>query len=135
MKVRIARTARDAILLEAQRTVDREVCGLLIGQDRLIEMAVPAPNVAADPRRMFEVDPAVLLAEHRRAREAGHRVLGHYHSHPGGRASPSLRDAANALQDGAVWLIAGEGGALAAFCAKEGGEIAGRFDPVDLEVV
>lgn len=134
MKVRIARTANDIILLEAEQTRDREVCGLLIGQTGFIEAAVPMANVAPDSRRMFEIDPAMLLSEHRRARVAGHRVLGHYHSHPGGKPVPSLRDAANAHQDGALWVIATDDGALAAFCAIAGGVIAGRFDRVDLEI-
>src|SRR3546814_12261042 len=83
---------------------------------------------------MFEIDPAMLLSEHRRARADGHRVLGHYHSHPGGKPVPSLRDAANAHQDGALWVIATADGALAAFCAVEGGVISGRFDRVDMEL-
>lgn len=135
MMVRIARSAHDAILNEAEHSPQSEVCGLLIGTGETIEVAVPAPNVAENQRRMFEIDPKTLLAEHRRARTQGHRILGHYHSHPGGRSTPSLRDAANALHDGAIWIIIGEGGAIGAFRAKENGEIAGRFDPVELEVI
>src|SRR3546814_11526514 len=106
MKVRIARTANDIILLEAERIRDREVCGLLIGQTGFIEAAVTMANVAPDSRRMFEIDPAMFMSEHRRARVAGHRVLGNYHSHPGGQPVPSLRDTANAHQDGVWWVIA-----------------------------
>src|SRR3546814_6158461 len=121
MKVRIARTALDAFLLEAQHSPEIEIGGLLTGADGEIGQAVPAANVASDPRRTFEIDPAVLLAAHRRARSEGGLVLGHYHSHPGGRPMPSLRDAASALSDGAIWLIVGEGGAIGAFRAKEKG--------------
>lgn len=134
MKVKIARHVRDMILSQAADVSDKEICGLLIGEAYRIEKAVPAANVAADPRRLFEIDPAALLSEHRRARETGTLVIGHYHSHPGGKPMPSLRDAASALQDGALWLIIGEGGAMAAFRAVADGIIAGRFDPVDLEI-
>ncbi len=135
MKIRIARTAHDLVLSEAERAGDREACGLLVGQEALVEAVIPAANVAADPHRMFEVDPVILLSAHRSARQSGRLVIGHYHSHPGGRASPSLRDAANAHQEGVLWIIVGEGSALAAFRAKVGGEIAGRFDHVELEIV
>lgn len=134
MKVKIARSVRDMIVSQAEQVVDKEICGLLIGKADRIDEAVPAGNVAPDPRRMFEIDPAVLLAEHRRARESGVQVVGHYHSHPGGKPLPSLRDAASACHDGAIWLIVGDGGALAAFQAVADGIIAGHFNPVELEV-
>lgn len=135
MKIRIARTAFDIIRSKAEEIQDHEVCGLLIGRGDLIETVIPASNVASDPQRMFELDPVTLLAEHRRARTEGHEIIGHYHSHPGGRASPSLRDAANAWQNDVIWIIVGNAGDMGAFCAKTGGEIAGRFVPVELEVV
>ena len=134
MKVKIARTAWQQILLAAEQNPDQEVCGLLIGHEHLIEEALPAANVAADPARRFEIDPAVLLRAHRQARHSGRLVLGHYHSHPGGEARPSLRDAASAHDDGALWIIAGKGD-IAAFRAIGGGAIAGRFDPAGLEIV
>lgn len=135
MKVKIARTAHELVLSEAARDAAHEVCGLLIGHENMIEEALPATNVAADTRRMFEIDPAILLGAHREARRRGRLVVGHYHSHPGGKPMPSLRDAASAHQDGALWIIVGDGGAIAGFRALRGGAIAGRFDPVRLEVV
>lgn len=134
MKLKIARSAYALILAEMERTPDEESCGLLIGHEGRVETAVPAANVAADKGRFFEIDPHLLLSEHRKARSSGRKVIGNYHTHPGGRPSPSLRDAANAYEQGAIWLIAGNGGALGAFQAIRGGEIAGRFDPVEWEV-
>src|SRR3546814_15168959 len=71
----------------------------LTGADGEIGQAVPAANVASDPRRTFESDPAVLLAAHRRARSEGALGLGHYHSPPGGWPTSSLRDAARRLEE------------------------------------
>src|SRR3546814_18987331 len=99
----------------------------LTGADGEIGQAVPAANVASDPRRTFEIDPAVLLAAHRRARSEGGLVLGPYHSHPGGRPMPSHRDAARALSGGAIWLIDGDGGAIGQLTAKAKVEDNGRF--------
>ena len=67
---------------------------------------IEAANAATDPTRFFEIDPAVLLATHRRARAGGLRVVGHYHSHPGGDLRPSANDASHAVETSAIWLIA-----------------------------
>src|SRR3546814_19812684 len=100
--------------LAAQHAPGMEIGGLLTSADGEIGQAVLAANVASDPRRTFEIDPAVLLAAHRRARSEGGLVLGHYHSHPGGRPKPSRRDAASALSEAAICIIVGEVGAIGA---------------------
>jgi proteasome lid subunit RPN8/RPN11 len=106
-----------------------EVCGLLFGDDRRIEAAQACANVAEDPRRSFEIDPARLLAAHRAARTGGAKIVGHYHSHPSGSATPSARDAAAAAGDGAIWLIVA-GTDVRAWRAVEGGSVHGNFEPV-----
>jgi proteasome lid subunit RPN8/RPN11 len=88
-----------------------EICGLLFGDDVLIDAFAPAANVAPDPRRHFEIDPATLIAAHRAARSGGPGVAGYYHSHPSGVAEPSATDIASAVADGALWLILAAGGA------------------------
>lgn len=101
-----------------------EVCGLLLGRDRRIEAIGPAANVAPDPARHFELDPAVLIAAHRAARAGGLPVIGHYHSHPSGIAWPSATDAACASPDGSAWLIvAGEAARLWIAGPGEGGGV------------
>src|SRR3546814_18866068 len=101
----------------------------LTGADGEIGQAVPAANVASDPRRTFEIDPAVLLAAHRRARSEGGLVLGHYHSHPGGRPMPSLRAAASPLSEGAICLNVAAGDTTGRFRATEKGGTPRRFAP------
>ncbi|MFZ2997706.1 M67 family metallopeptidase [Sphingobium sp.] len=106
MKVHIARSLLDHI--HALCAVDSgEVCGLLLGAagaDR-IDAILPAANVAPDPARHFELDPITLFAAHRAARSGGPAILGHYHSHPSGIATPSATDLASAAPDGSLWLI------------------------------
>ena len=89
-----------------------ECCGLLLGRRDgdawIVAEAVPADNVADDRARRFEVDPRVLLATHRRARETGAELLGPWHSHPDGAAVPSGTDRARAtaaVGTGEAWLI------------------------------
>jgi len=86
-----------------------EVCGLLLGRPGRIEEIRPAANVAPNPERHFELDPATLLMSHKAARSGGPAILGHYHSHPSGLPEPSATDAANAAPDGSLWLIVGGG--------------------------
>jgi desampylase len=127
--VLIATDLHARLLAEAVLNPAREVCGLLFGSPDRIEAATPARNVAADPARRFEIDPAALLAAHRAMRAGGPRLVGHYHSHPTGSAEPSPRDAADAVPDGALWLIIG-GGEARLWRAVEAGAVHGRFDPV-----
>ncbi|MHA6722904.1 M67 family metallopeptidase [Sphingomonas sp. RS2018] len=120
-----------AISAEAAASPKREVCGLLYGGGDGIDAASACANVDGSPETAFEIDPATLIAAYRRERAGGPRIVGCYHSHPGGRPVPSLRDAAAAAADGWLWLIAG-GGRIEAYRAVPDGAIHGRFEPVGL---
>jgi len=120
------------ILREAAASPQAEVCGLLFGSADAILAIRPCRNVAADPARQFELDPAALFAAHRGARAGGPAIVGHYHSHPTGRATPSPRDAAAAVADGSLWLIAAAG-TVRGWRAVAHGTVEGRFDPVPLD--
>jgi proteasome lid subunit RPN8/RPN11 len=134
MIVAIASGVAETLVKAAATAAPHEACGLLIGVAGRIDSAVPARNVAAHPETAFEIDPATLLRTHREARAAGQRVVGHYHSHPDGLATPSRRDAARAVEDGQLWLIIA-GAQLCAFhTVSEGTQSAlhGRFLPAEL---
>jgi len=105
MGLEISSTLLARLLTEARNSPAREVCGLLFGTATRIGRAESCANVAADPARAFEIDPAALFAAHRAARQGGPRMIGCYHSHPSGAAVPSARDAEAAMGDGALWLI------------------------------
>jgi len=108
-EITISRRLLDDLLARAASSPTLEICGILLGQPGRIEAAVPAENVAAEPSRRFEIDPVALIAAHRRQRDGGPMVLGHYHSHPTGLAKPSPRDEAQAMGDGALWLVIAQG--------------------------
>lgn len=135
MDVRISRTLLEEIL-GAAAGQGLEICGLLLGRAGRIDAILPAANVAAEPARHFELDPAVLLRAHRAARAGGPRVVGHYHSHPSGQPVPSATDAACAAPDGSLWLIVGAGAArLWRAVPGEGIDASAvRFDAVELLV-
>ncbi|KQS51080.1 MULTISPECIES: Mov34/MPN/PAD-1 family protein [unclassified Sphingomonas] len=113
MSVTISSELLQRLVAEAAASPDAEVCGLLFGAAERIEMAEVCTNVAANPARAFEINPVDLFAAHRRAWAGGLAVIGHYHSHPSGLPVPSPRDAAQAMGDGAVWVILGGGVARA----------------------
>lgn len=117
------------LLEEATRAHPRECCGLLLGQGRRIERAMPAANVHPDPHRHFEIDPAALIAAHRAARQGGPQLLGYYHSHPNGRAEPSAEDQALAERAGRIWAIIAGGKVLWWRDAGQG------FEPLSSRVV
>lgn len=110
MRLRLhpAQAAELAALAEAAFPL--EACALLLGDgaDEIrVTAIVPARNVAAAPEREFELEPAVQVATMRRLREAGgtNRIIGHWHSHPNGRAAPSAQDAAMIFDRNLAWLI------------------------------
>lgn len=132
MAVTISRMLLDQI--QAIAAADRaEVCGLLLGATGRIEAIAPAANVAPDPARHFELDPAALIAAHRAARAGRAQIIGHYHSHPSGVAMPSATDAACAAPDGSLWLIVA-GGDARLWVAQGDGAGGVRFAPATLRV-
>jgi desampylase len=134
MIVAIASGVVESLVDAAAAAAPNEACGLLLGGPDRIVAAVAARNVAAHPERAFEIDPAMLLRTHREARAAGQRVIGHYHSHPNGIATPSRRDAAAAVDNDHLWLIVA-GGIVQAFRSVSGAAdtaLHGRFVAVTL---
>jgi proteasome lid subunit RPN8/RPN11 len=130
----ISRSALAAIRAHAVAAAPREACGLLLGSDTHVDRAIECANLAADPHRHFEVDPATLFSVLRAEREGGARWIGCYHSHPTGDARPSIADAKAAAPDGRLWLIVGPHD-VTAWRAGAQGAVNGRFDRLELLAV
>lgn len=133
MKVRISSSLLEQIKAFAEAD-SREICGLLLGETGCITEILPAANVATDPARYFELDPAVLLAAHKAARVGGPAIMGHYHSHPSGRAEPSATDLQNAVPDGSIWMILG-GSEVALWIAGPGNGAGTCFTAAMLDIM
>ncbi|KQS01406.1 hypothetical protein ASG11_17165 [Sphingomonas sp. Leaf357] len=125
----ISSTLVARLLDEAAASPWVEVCGLLFGTGGRIAAAEACANVAVEPARRFEIDPAALFAAHRRARAGDAQVIGCYHSHTSGDPVPSATDAESAMGDGAIWVILGRGEARAWRTVERG-----RFEAVVLSV-
>lgn len=131
MRCSISRSALAAIRAHAARDAPNEACGLLFGQGDAIDATLATANVVPDPERRFEIDPSALFAALRAERAGGATLLGYYHSHPSGDATPSRADADAAVPDERLWLIvAGTDATL--WRAVDGGAVHGRFDAVEL---
>lgn len=133
MALSLSRKQHRQLLDWAEKAGSLECCGLLLGRGAAVSKLVLANNVAAEPSRHFEIDPAVLIAAEKLARQGGPSILGYFHSHPNGLARPSAQDAASAADDGRVWLILADGDVTAWLSVMEStGAI--RFEPVELLV-
>lgn len=86
-----------------------------------------AQNVADEPERRFEIDPAALFAAIRAERAGGPKLIGYYHSHPAGRAEPSDTDRASMAGDGKLWLIVTPDAVTGWRAAPDG------FEPVEID--
>ncbi|MEO0034348.1 MAG: hypothetical protein RLZZ501_371 [Pseudomonadota bacterium] len=97
------------IAAHAEAAFPGEGCGLLAGTGTAtlrVTRVVPAANLCAGQRDdRFEIDPAARFALARALRGTPERLIGHWHSHPNGRAAPSPTDLARAWEPELVWLI------------------------------
>jgi desampylase len=105
MSLKVTRGVIAALLDEAAKAAPNECCGLLLGQDGTVLEVRPAANLAADPSRHFEIDPAALFAAHRAERAGEGQLIGYYHSHPVGHPVPSATDCEHASGDDRIWAI------------------------------
>jgi desampylase len=129
MSVKISRAVHAALLAEAAARPMVEICGLLLGDDR-VERYVDTENVAVNPKHSFEIDPKALFNMIKIERAGGERLIGYYHSHPNGRAEPSERDRQQAQGDTRLWVIVANG-TVTAWRMTE----TGFFDAVALIII
>ena len=106
---RLAESAHAQLICEARQAHPQECCGLLLGEQDRITHIHPTANIHPEPATQFEIDPASLIAAYKAERAGGPALVGYYHSHPNGRAEPSLTDRAHAAHDEKVWAIIADG--------------------------
>ena len=97
------------IVSHAERAYPNECCGLLVGERRAGDVFIRevhgSANMAITPENQFEIDPQLRFDLERRARQEALDLVGVYHSHPDGEASPSQTDIQRAWESSLVWLI------------------------------
>src|SRR3990172_542050 len=101
---------RRAIVRHAREACPLECCGLLVGRGRDVMFAVRMRNVDASPGRYRLDDRAhIELRKTLRAFAPARSIVGVYHSHPDGTATPSRADCAEAHYPDWLHVIVGLG--------------------------
>jgi len=85
----------ERMLRQATAEAPLECCGLLAGKEEQVQRLFPMRNAAHSPVR-FTLDPQEQFDIFNAMEERGLELLGIYHSHPNGPASPSRTDIAEA---------------------------------------
>jgi proteasome lid subunit RPN8/RPN11 len=107
----IPQTLLERITEAAEAAFPHECCGLLAGRggvagETLVTRMVPSANVTETRAEdSFEIDPQVRFDLMRALEGTGERIVGHYHSHPGGPALPSATDLKMAYETDLIWVI------------------------------
>jgi len=81
-----------------------EACGLIAGSVGLVTLAVPIENAAHSPVR-YRMEPRAQVGELLSIEGRGLDLLGIYHSHPNGPATPSVTDQAEVYDPETLVLI------------------------------
>ena len=107
-----------------------EACGVLVGKLLGARVHVDSvhrvPNLAADPAVGFFADPGEVVALEHEARSRGLELVGFWHTHPSGSATPSRSDLSEAWPDH-VLLVGNREGAWRAFWP-----VGDRAEPMEL---
>lgn len=101
-------TVRDALVDHARDGAPAEVCGVLggeYGDTSRVETALRARNVADYPETRYAIDPGEQFDLMEAIEDDGDEVVGFYHSHPAGPATPSRTDAARATWASRSYVI------------------------------
>lgn len=124
-------------VLRAMRTHAREAhpheaVGALLGAGDTAVDYVRLENVSPSPASAFSVEPLELVRVEGDARDRGLALLGLFHSHPGGTASPSDSDRRGAWPGRCCWIgaLRSDGSLeLGAFPLDRGSLPPDRVDP------
>jgi len=100
---------RDDMIAALRQAYPKEGCGLVVGHMDgdawVVDDLVASENISPTPLQNFEVDMRLRLQLQRELRGSGQAIIGHYHSHPNGKAGPSATDLKSAWEDNMVWII------------------------------
>jgi proteasome lid subunit RPN8/RPN11 len=100
----IAQNIIEQIIAHARRVAPIEACGYLAGLDNRITAIYEMKNI--DGREdHFSFEPQEQFAAHKKARQAGLRIIGIYHSHPVTPARPSVEDIKLAYDPASLYVI------------------------------
>lgn len=124
----------DSVVAHARESIPFESCGILLARnmDHVVCSSLRAENgEKGNPELRYELGHKAHLRAVEMEITGDVHIAGYYHSHPGGEAKPSHRDAEQAL-DGVTYIITAPGKELfmnTAWKLKNN-----RFEPEPLEM-
>ena len=95
MTIKLPRTLATHLLHLAQKSPDKEICGLISSKNALPVKCYPIDNVAIYPAHQFLLDAEQQIAAMKQIRENQEMLFAVYHSHPSTPAEPSFFDIEN----------------------------------------
>ncbi len=127
--------AVEGVRLASSSALPFEACGALIGEfygtSARVARVRAGANLARDPSRSFDLDPALLVAAEDEARGVGLELIGIWHSHPNAPAELSTADRAADVPGGISLVASFAGGRLRELCAWSRAN--GTWQPVRVE--
>jgi len=108
-RLRLAPAHWQKMLRHAAAEAPLEACGLLAGKDGQVQKVFPMRNAARSAVR-FRLDPQEQFDIFSAMEERGLELLGIYHSHPNGPATPSRTDVAEASYPVINLILSAAGG-------------------------
>ena len=140
----IPQSAYNEIRRHGEQTYPHECCGVLLGSSegdrREVRATVRCGNTRTDAaHNRYHIDPRDLVRIQREARQAGHDIVGFYHSHPDHPARWSTTDLAEAHWIGCSYVITsverGHAAATNSFALAGSGEEDKHFVDEPVEVL
>lgn len=105
MAITMPRKVAKIILHDALAQVPNEACGLIAGDGKTIQSAIPLCNVASNKQSSFSFAPNEQLRALKNLDAENHVWMGVYHSHPNSAAIPSSADLEGIGDQGLLQLI------------------------------
>ncbi|MCY4072389.1 MAG: M67 family metallopeptidase [Chloroflexi bacterium] len=105
MTIRIPHRVASIIVDDARAQVPNEACGLIAGDGKTIQSAIPLSNVASSKGSSFSFEPNEQLGALKSLDAENLVWMGVYHSHPNSAAIPSTADLEGASDHGLLQLI------------------------------
>ena len=111
MALRISKDLFDQMRQHGEETYPHECCGVLVGEfdkadNKRVATVFRCANTRTDsPQNRYDISPVELIRIQREARQAGHDIVGFYHSHPDHPAQWSNTDLDEAHWTGCSYVI------------------------------
>jgi proteasome lid subunit RPN8/RPN11 len=111
MALKMSRSLYEQLRRHGEETYPHECCGVLVGEfdeagAKVARTVAQCGNTRTDsPANRYHISPSELVRIQREALQAGHDIVGFYHSHPDHPARWSVTDLAEAHWTGCSYVI------------------------------